>query len=77
MLLRSLEHQLPVLVGEKEVAEGVSESYVEGEEIREELQTAWVPTAKTQQLLTQAQPSRDPNNLTCPALVADVRMVSR
>lgn len=44
--------------------------------VREELYTAWVATPQTQQLLAQAQPTKDPNYLTCPALVADVRMVS-
>ena len=55
----------------------MSEEGGEGEvSIREELHTAWVPTPQTQQLLAQAQPTKDPNYLTCPALVADVRVVS-
>ena len=53
-----------------------SETLIEVEEIPEEIHMAWVPTPKTQELLTQSQPTKDPNHLTCPALVADVRMVS-
>lgn len=60
-----------------EEGEGVGgEGEGEGEVlVREELHTAWVPTPHTQQLLAQVQPTKDPNYLTCPALVADVRMV--
>ena len=72
---RSLEQQLPLLVGVTEV--GVAgEAISEAEVIHEELHTAWIPTPKIQQLLSQTQPTKDPNYLTCPALVADVRMVS-
>jgi hypothetical protein len=56
--------------------EGGEEGGEEGEvSIREELYAAWVPTPQTQQLLAQSQPTKDPNYLTCPALVADVRLV--
>ena len=59
------------------MGEALSEEGEEGEvSIREELYTAWLPTPQTQQLLAQAQPTKDPNYLTCPALVADVRVVS-
>ena len=69
-------------VGVKDVVGGggVSETRSEEEEgeivIREDLQTAWIPTPRTQQLLAQDQPTKDPSNLTCPALVADVQVVS-
>ena len=59
-------------------AEGEGGAEIEGEVlIREDLHTAWIPTPQTQQLLSQAQPTKDPNYLTCPALVADVRAVSQ
>ena len=79
-----LSSSLPV--GVKDVGSGETlseEGEREGEReeegetlIREELYTAWVATPQTQRLLAQAQPTKDPNYLTCPALVADVRMVS-
>lgn len=53
-----------------------AESLIGIEEVPEEIFTAWLPTAKTQELLNQPQPTKDPNYLTCPALVVDVRMVS-
>jgi hypothetical protein len=72
-------------VGVQDVS-GVGEAVSEGEEgegrgegevlVREELYAVWVPTPQTQQLLAQSQPTKDPNYLTCPALVADVRLVS-
>ena len=62
-------------VGGREGEEG---GEIEGEVlIREDLHMAWIPTPQTQQLLSQAQPTKDPNYLTCPALVADVRAVSQ
>ena len=67
-------------IGVKDVA-GVSETLSEEREgevlIHEELHTAWVPTPWTQQLLAQTQPTKDPSHLTCPALVAGVRVVRR
>ena len=79
-----LSSSLPIGVkdvgsGETLSEEGEREGEREGEgevSIREELYTAWVATPQTQRLLAQAQPTKDPNYLTCPALVADVRMVS-
>ena len=80
-----LSSSLPI--GVKDVGGGESLSEEGGERegeregegeisIREELYTAWMATPQTQRLLAQAQPTKDPNYLTCPALVADVRMVS-
>ena len=46
------------------------------EEVSEEIYTAWIPSPRTQELLAQPQPTKDPSHLTCPALVADVKMVS-
>ena len=79
-----LSSSLPIGVkdvggGETLSEEGGREGEREGEGetlIREDLYTAWVATPQTQRLLAQAQPTKDPNYLTCPALVADVRMVS-
>ena len=53
-----------------------AESLAEFELVPEEIYTAWLPSPKTQEVLNQSQPSKDPSYLTCPALVADVRMVS-
>ena len=85
-----LSSSLPVgvkeVVGDGVSAEPSSEAGGEGEGggetegevlIREDLHTAWIPTPQTQQLLSQAQPTKDPNHLTCPALVADVRSVGQ
>ena len=71
---------LHVVVNLKDVSGGGSESLSggeRGEEVREEVHTAWIPTPHTQLLLAQKQPTKDPAHLTCPALVADVRVVSK
>lgn len=60
-----------------EVPEPMADQLADAElEVAEAIYTAWVPSAKTQELLNQSQPTKDPSHLTCPALVADVRMVS-
>lgn len=66
------EEEAPASLEPSIAVQEVTESLFE---VPEEVQRAWVPSPPTQALLSQPQQTKDPSHLTCPALVADVRMV--
>ena len=53
----------------------LEESVWEG--VNENVYSAWIPSPTTAKLLSQSQPTMQRENLTCPALVADITIVSR
>lgn len=46
------------------------------QEVSENVYSAWIPGPSTASLLSQSQPTLKRENLTCPALAADISMVS-